>query len=170
MGPRSSSNMSNSSSVKVVNLPRLAKDSSNWVTYKERTLNNLTSKGLMRHVRGTAHQPVQLTEWNGSYYCVRISPVALQLGSEMDPCRRDLTNILHSYLVSDSFGPVLGARAWSCKTTKRLPRLITTPEHFGNLRREMSQVATRTFNVYITFLLYGLLGLTILDHIYSSFL
>ena len=42
---------------------------------------------------------------------VRISPVALRLGSEMDPYRRDLTNILHSYLVSDSFGPVLGARA-----------------------------------------------------------
>ena len=42
---------------------------------------------------------------------VRVSPVALRLGSEMDPYRRDLTNILHSYLVSDSFGPVLGARA-----------------------------------------------------------
>ena len=42
---------------------------------------------------------------------VRISPVALRLGSEMDPYRRDLMNILHSYLVSDSFGPVLGARA-----------------------------------------------------------
>ena len=42
---------------------------------------------------------------------VRNSPVALRLGAEMDPYQRDLTNILHSYLVSDSFGPVLGARA-----------------------------------------------------------
>ena len=42
---------------------------------------------------------------------VRVSLVALRLGSEMDPYRRDLTNILHSYLVSDSFRPVLGARA-----------------------------------------------------------
>ena len=42
---------------------------------------------------------------------VRVSPVALRLGSEMDPCRRDLPNLLLSYLVSDSFGPVLGARA-----------------------------------------------------------
>ena len=49
---------------------------------------------------------------------VRVSSVTLRLGSEMDPCRRDLMNILLSYLVSDSFGPVLGARAWSCKTTK----------------------------------------------------
>ena len=50
-------------------------------------------------------------EEKGYYGTVRVSPVALQLGSEMDPYRRDLTNILHSYLVSDSFGPVLGARA-----------------------------------------------------------
>ena len=82
---------------------------------------------------------------------VRVSPVALWLGSKMDPYQRDLTNILHSYLVSDSFGPVLGARAWSCKTTERLPRLTMTPEYFGNLRREMSQVATRTFNVLYYF-------------------
>ena len=66
MGPRSSSNMSSSSSVKVVNLPRLAEDGSNWVTYKE--FNNLTSKGLMQHIWGTAHQPIQLTERNSSYY------------------------------------------------------------------------------------------------------
>ena len=69
MGPGSSSNiMSSSSSVKVINLPRLAEDGSNWVTFKERILNNLTSKGLMRHIRGTARQPVQLTERNGAYY------------------------------------------------------------------------------------------------------
>ena len=48
---------------------------------------------------------------------VRVSPVTLRFGSEMDPCQRDLTNILLSCLVSDSFGPMLGARAWSCKTT-----------------------------------------------------
>ena len=60
--------MSSSSSVKVTNLPRLAEDGSNWVTYKERILNNLTSKGLMRHIRGTARQPVQLIERNGSFY------------------------------------------------------------------------------------------------------
>ena len=68
MGPGSTSNMSSSSSVKVTNLPRLAEDGSNWVTYKERILNNLTSKGLMRHIRGMARQPVQLIERNGSFY------------------------------------------------------------------------------------------------------
>ena len=77
-------------------------------------------------------------------HAVRISPVTLRLGSEMDPCRRDLTNILLSYLVSDSFGPVLGARAWSCKTTNDYLSL-------SQLRREMSQVATRTSNVLYYF-------------------
>ena len=31
-----------SSNIKVINLPRLAEDGSNWVTYKERIINNLT--------------------------------------------------------------------------------------------------------------------------------
>ena len=81
---------------------------------------------------------------------VRVSPVALWFRSEMDPYWRDLTNILHSYLVSDSLGPVLGARAWSCKTANNylgLSRLRNTSEIFG----EMSQVATRTFNVLYYF-------------------
>ena len=52
-----------------------------------------------------------VTTPDGNMVSVRISPVALRLGSEMDPYRRDLTNILHSYLISDSLGPVLGARA-----------------------------------------------------------
>ena len=64
----------------------------------------------------------------------------------------------------------VGSKSLVTQDCKRLPRLITALEYFGNLWREMSQVATRTFNVYITFLLYGLMGLTILDHIYSSFL
>ena len=64
----------------------------------------------------------------------------------------------------------VGSKSLVMQDYKWLPQLIMAPEFFGNLRREMSQVATRTFNVYITFLLYGLLGLTILDHIYSSFL
>ena len=101
---------------------------------------------------------------------VRVSPVALQLGSEMDPCQRDLTNILLSYLVSDSFGPMLGARAWSCKTTDNylgLSWLRNTSETF---RGRCLRLPPGLLMFYITFLLYGLMGLTILDHIYSSFL
>ena len=35
-----------SSNIKVINLPRLTEDGSNWVTYKERIINNLMSKAL----------------------------------------------------------------------------------------------------------------------------
>ena len=102
--------------------------------------------------------------------CVRVSPVALRFGSKMDPCRRDLTNILLSYLVSDSFRPVLGARAWSCKTANdylSLSQLRNTSETF---RERCLSLPPGLSVFYITFLLYDLMGLTILDHIYSSFL
>ena len=101
---------------------------------------------------------------------VRVSPVALRLGSEIDPCRRDLTNILLSYLVSDSFGPMLGARAWSCKTTDDylgLSWLRNTSETFGE---RCLRLPPGLLIFYIVFLSYGLMGLTILDHIYSSLL
>ena len=100
---------------------------------------------------------------------VRVSPVALWFGSEMDPYQRDLTNILPSYLVLDSFGPVLGARAWSCKTTDDylgLSRLRNTSETFGG---RCLRLPPGLLMFYIIFLLYGLMGLTILDHIYSLF-
>ena len=101
---------------------------------------------------------------------VRVSPVALRLGSEIDPCRRDLTNFLLSYLVSDSFGPVLGARAWSCKTASdylSLSQLRNTSETF---RERCFRLPPGLLIFYIAFLLYGLMGLTIPDYIYSSFL
>jgi hypothetical protein len=43
-------------------------DGSNWPTYQERVLNTLTSKGLKRHVLGTAHKPEVPVEHNGSFY------------------------------------------------------------------------------------------------------
>ena len=104
------------------------------------------------------------------WHIVRVSPVALRFGYEMDPCQRDLTNILLSYLISDSFRPVLDARAWSCKTTNDylgLSRLRNTSETFGE---RCLRLPPGLLMFYITFLLYGLIGLTILDHIYSSFL
>ena len=45
----------------------------------------------------------------------------------------------------------VGSKSLVMQDYKRLPWLITAPEHFGNLRREMSQVATRTFNVLYYF-------------------
>ena len=101
---------------------------------------------------------------------VMVSSVALRLGSEMDSYQRDLTNILLSYLVSDSFGPVLGASAWLQMTTSNhlsLPRLRITSETLG---KKCLKLPPELSMFCITFLLYGSMGLTILDHIYSLLL
>jgi hypothetical protein len=58
-----------SSSVKILNLPKLKDDGSNWVTYKERILNTLTHKGLKRYVVGSAKQPIESElRDDGEYY------------------------------------------------------------------------------------------------------
>lgn len=55
MGPAPTENMSGSltSTIKVLRTPILENDGSNWITYKERLLNVVTSKGLRRHITGT---------------------------------------------------------------------------------------------------------------------
>ncbi|KAF8223593.1 hypothetical protein L208DRAFT_1104906, partial [Tricholoma matsutake] len=68
MGPADISDMSSTSNNQVQSLPKLRGDSSNWATYSERVLNYLTSKGLRRHVLGTARKPEELDEHNGSFY------------------------------------------------------------------------------------------------------
>ena len=118
------------------------------------------------------HYTIQGFTNNGFAYwtIVRVSLVALRLGSEMEPCRRDLTNILLSYLISDSFGPVLGASAWLCMTISihlGSLRLRITSETLG---KKCLKLPPGLLMFYITFLLYGSMGLTILDHIYSSLL
>ena len=49
-----------------------------------------------RWTEGTGGQRGQMDRGDRWTEGVRISPVALRLGSEMDPYQRDLTNILHS--------------------------------------------------------------------------
>ena len=45
----------------------------------------------------------------------------------------------------------VGSKSLVMQDYKQLPQLITTLEYFGNLQREMSQVATQTFNVLYCF-------------------
>jgi len=59
---------STSTSIQIASLPKLLSDGSNWPTYQECVLNTLTSKGLKRHVLGTAHKPEVPVEHNGSFY------------------------------------------------------------------------------------------------------
>ena len=66
MGPDST--MTTLSTLKVLDIPKLAEDGGNWGSYKERVLNHLTSKGLARHIRGTAQQPVGIVKMDGKFY------------------------------------------------------------------------------------------------------
>ena len=71
MGPAKSldtNENSSSSNQLFLSLPKLQPDSSNWSTYQERILNAITSKGLKRHVLGTARKPIELVERHGDYY------------------------------------------------------------------------------------------------------
>lgn len=68
MGPADISDMSSTTNKETLNLPKLRSDSTNWATYQERIINYLASKGLKKHVLGTARQPIQLEERGGDYY------------------------------------------------------------------------------------------------------
>ncbi len=64
-----SGNMSSSTStIKLLNLPRLKDDGTNYILYKEQIPNVATSKGLRQVLYGTAKKPVEMTEINGDYY------------------------------------------------------------------------------------------------------
>lgn len=54
----STANVSN-----LFNVPKLAQDGSNWITYKERMHTVLGARGLMRHLIGTAHRPPSPPPW-----------------------------------------------------------------------------------------------------------
>src|SRR5882762_747521 len=60
MGPAPTSldNMLPSSSSVLYNIPKLADDGLNWITYKERMLNVIGMRGLMRYVDGQVKQPI----------------------------------------------------------------------------------------------------------------
>ena len=69
MGPADIPDMSSMSSTnQSLAVPKLESDGSNWSTYSEQVMNYLTSKGLKRHVMGTARKPVQLVKRNCRYY------------------------------------------------------------------------------------------------------
>src|SRR5258705_1679249 len=63
MGPAPTSfdNMLPGTSSTLFSIPKLADDGSNWVTYKERLLNGIGARGMMRYVDGRIQQPVPFT-------------------------------------------------------------------------------------------------------------
>ena len=40
------------------NIPKLAEDGKNWITYKERLLTAIGARGLMRYIDGQTKQPL----------------------------------------------------------------------------------------------------------------
>ena len=52
--------MSATDTLKLLKLPKLKDDGTNWITYRERIINTLTHKGLKRHVNGTARKPAEV--------------------------------------------------------------------------------------------------------------
>ena len=70
MGPVTTNEESSTSTIKVVNLPKLAEDGSNWVMYQEHVENAImATKGLQRHLLGTTHKPETLKQKkDGKWY------------------------------------------------------------------------------------------------------
>lgn len=58
----------NNQSLKLLNLPSLKDDYSNWITYKTRIPNAAQSNGLGRHLNGTVKVPKDLIETKGQFF------------------------------------------------------------------------------------------------------
>jgi hypothetical protein len=56
------SNMFSNNQTPVLNIPKLRDNGSNWADYQERTRTALRAKGLIRHIDGTAREPVFFTK------------------------------------------------------------------------------------------------------------
>ncbi|TBU55226.1 hypothetical protein BD310DRAFT_884822, partial [Dichomitus squalens] len=56
-------NLSSANTANLYSVPKLAADGSNWITYKERILTVLGTRGLMRHLLGTARRPPAPPVW-----------------------------------------------------------------------------------------------------------
>ena len=67
MGPAEISTTDNTT-IKVTQLPKLASDGENWLTYQERVTNAVTARGLCCHLVGTALRPAPVTEDKGKFY------------------------------------------------------------------------------------------------------
>ena len=59
---------SDHTTIKVTQLPKLANDGENWLTYHERVLNAATARGLHRHLVGTALKPSPVVQKGEKFY------------------------------------------------------------------------------------------------------
>ena len=108
-----------STSIKVVNLPKLKDNGSNWITYKERVLNTLTSKGLLRHITGTAKVPPEIEERDDKkLYLVGTSPeldeaaleAAYQKADEFAQKEACVRDIIYETISHSTFAQIKGEK------------------------------------------------------------
>ena len=67
MGPEAIST-TDSTTIKVTQLPKLASNGENWLTYQERVTNAATARGLCRHLVGTVLRPLDPVEKDGKFF------------------------------------------------------------------------------------------------------
>src|SRR6266550_3361090 len=59
---------SDNTTIKVTQLPKLASDGENWLTYQERVSNAAAARGLRRRLVGTALRPSTVVEKGGNFF------------------------------------------------------------------------------------------------------
>jgi len=67
MGPADIS-INSASTIKVISLPKLTSDGSNWTTYQDCVVNAIKAKRLHRHLSGTVRKLDDLEECDGEFY------------------------------------------------------------------------------------------------------
>ncbi|KAH9483037.1 hypothetical protein JR316_0005137 [Psilocybe cubensis] len=65
-----------STNLKFVNIPKLLKDRSNWITYKAQMVNHFAAKRLTRHLNGSTRKPKIPWPEKDSQYFIRKSTIA----------------------------------------------------------------------------------------------
>jgi hypothetical protein len=123
-----------SSSMKIHSLPKLEDNGSNWNTYKERVLNTLTSRGLKRHVIGTAKRPTKIElRDDGEYYVKgQMAPLnedEIELYEtkldEYAQKQAQVRDIIYETVSQSAFAQIKGERT----AAELWKRLVTINEH-----------------------------------------
>ena len=78
MCPTTTNKESHVTTIKGLNLPKLAEDGSNWTLYQEWLENTITAtKGLRRHLCGTMQKPEELEQHSDKKWYIKGTTTAL---------------------------------------------------------------------------------------------
>jgi len=124
MGPADISTSKNAT-IKVTQLPKLASDGENWLTYHERVLNAATAQGLRCHLVGTALKPSPIVEKEGKLYLSAddiLPPEAIEkhetLIDSWDQKEAQVRELIYNTVDSASFLQIKGEKTAAALWTK----------------------------------------------------